>query len=102
MTFEKFLSYFETEYVYNFIVNLDQKTLIISGAVLAVIVVFLIFIKMVRMAAFIVTLVALALLLHFFLPGSDESMDLGTLVVLFIGGIGIVGGGIYYIFIRAD
>ena len=102
MTFEKFLSYFETEYVYNFIVNLDQKTLIISGAVLAVIVVFLIFIKMVRMAAFIVTLVALALLLHFFLPDKNEPMDLVTLVVLFIGGIGIVGGGIYYIFIRAD
>ena len=102
MTFEKFLSYFETEYVYNLIVNLDQQTLIMAGAAIAVIVVFLILIKMVRMAALIVTLLLMALLLHFFLPGPDESMDLVTLMVLFVGGIAIVGGGIYYIFIRAD
>ena len=98
----EFISYFETERVYNLVINLDKRDMMILGGVTALVVIVCIIKKWVRIATAIMALCAITMLLHYTIPAEGQSMDLTTLVALFFGGSFIVIAAIYLIFIRAD
>ena len=96
------ISYFETEKVRDFVLNLDPKGFMIIVGIASIVVIILLLKKMVRWATFVVALCAVIVLLHYTIPEKGQAMELHDLVTLFLLGTFIVAATIYIIFIRAD
>jgi hypothetical protein len=97
-----FIAFFETENLWDFVVNLDANSFLILVGVTALLVLLCLIRKMVKTATLIVTICAITVLLHFTVPAQGERIELSQLLGLFIGGTFIVAVAIWFIFIRTD
>jgi hypothetical protein len=98
----QWVSFFETENLKEFILELDERSFMILGIATAVLVIVFLIKRWIRSAVAVLALCATIVLLHFAIPPEGQEISFEQLVELFVGGAVIVGTTIYFMFIKSD